>query len=237
MPLLFDLSSSSFAIFNIPFLLSSPTRIVIRAKVFEPAFIIIFLKLAKKGREGKREKGNKQWLEQWETKEREEERARIYNTFEFCYVHRSNKRESGLRARSIDRCHASIVWLNFTRESGARSTLELEHTQGLGTEVISPVSDFQSRQWSLLFDDLASRSCSGSVSKKKKWGGVVSNRVASPQRPTKAPSTFDPYSTFADFHYRPSPSYIHFPFRMRRYFTFSFRHLLVVFIYLSKRTI
>ena len=181
MPLLFDLSSSSFAIFNIPFLLSSPTRIVIRAKVFEPAFIIIFLKLAKKGREGKREKGNKQWLEQWETKEREEERARIYNTFEFCYVHRSNKRESGLRARSIDRCHASIVWLNFTRESGARSTLELEHTQGLGTEVISPVSDFQSRQWSLLFDDLASRSCSGSVSKKKKMGGcrVEPRRFAS----------------------------------------------------------
>lgn len=64
------------------------------------------------------------------------------------------------------------------------------HT-GLGTEVISPVSDFQSRQWSLLFDDLASRSCPGSVSKKR----GVSNRVASPQRPyyIKPPSTFDPY--------------------------------------------
>ena len=203
MPLLFDLSSSSFAIFNIPFLLSSPTRIVIRAKVFEPAFIIIFLKLAKKGREGKREKGNKQWLEQWETKEREEERARIYNTFEFCYVHRSNKRESGLRARSIDRCHASIVWLNFTRESGARSTLELEHTQGLGTEVISPVSDFQSRQWSLLFDDLASRSCSGSVSKKKNGG--VSCRTASLRlnaRPRRhRPSILTPHSqTFITDH-------------------------------------
>ena len=177
-------------------------------------------------------------MEQWETKEREEERARIYNTFEFCYVHRSNKRESGLRARSIDRCHASIVWLNFTRESGARSTLELEHTQGLGTEVISPVSDFQSRQWSLLFDDLASRSCSGSVSKKKKWGGVVSNRVASPQRPTKAPSTFDPYSTFADFHYRPSPLYITFPSGCVDTSRFSFRHLLVVlytYIFLNGR--
>lgn len=126
---------------------------------------------------------------------------------------------------------------SISREKAVRARPSNSSTQGLGTEVISPVSDFQSRQWSLLFDDLASRSCSGSVSKKKKWGGVVSNRVASPQRPTKAPSTFDPYSTFADFHYRPSPSYIHFPFRMRRYFTFSFRHLLVVFIYLSKRTI
>lgn len=136
-------------------------------------------------------------MEQWETKEREEERARIYNTFEFCYVHRSNKRESGLRARSIDRCHASIVWLNFTRESGARSTLELEHTQGLGTEVISPVSDFQSRQWSLLFDDLASRSCPGSVSKKKKNGGV-SCRTASLRlnaRPRRhRPSILTPHS-------------------------------------------
>lgn len=44
----------------------------------------------------------------------------------------TNERARGPCAERIDRCHASIVWLDFTRESGARSTLELEHTQGWG---------------------------------------------------------------------------------------------------------
>lgn len=113
-------------------------------------------------------------------------------------IHSNSVTRIGLtneRARGPCAEHRSLPREHCLARFHARKRCTLDprtraHT-GLGTEVISPVSDFQSRQWSLLFDDLASRSCPGSVSKKR----GVSNRVASPQRPyyTKAPSTFDPY--------------------------------------------
>lgn len=107
-------------------------------------------------------------------------------------IHSNSVTRIGLtneRARGPCAEHRSLPREHCLARFHARKRCTLDprtraHT-GLGTEVISPVSDFQSRQWSLLFDDLASRSCPGSVSKKR----GVSNRVASPQRPyyTKAP--------------------------------------------------
>lgn len=90
------------------------------------------------------------------------------------------------RAPCIDRCHASIVWLNFTRESGARSTLELEHTRGWGRK-------WSRRFWFSVATMVAFVRRSGiafmpgiSVSKKR---GVEPRRLNAQY--TKAPSTFD----------------------------------------------
>lgn len=151
---------------------------------------------------------------------------------------------TGERARApcIDRCHASIVWLNFTRESGARSRPSNSSTHGAGDGSDLAVSDFQSRQWSLLFDDLASRSCPGSPFRKK----GVSNRVASTRntrRRHRSSILLAPPPRVSKFRFRLA-SISDIPFSLyslslpdtSRFLSTIFRHLLIVIhVYLSNR--